>query len=181
MPVYDTAISHLVDLPGTSGLPDPLDSLHREGSTADCESDGARKLLFATGSRHQYCNMNYRLLTVVVERASGKSFGTYLHDSIFAPLGMKRTVVRETATIIPANRAKGYGPGGLLDGGRKYRLGENDFVLVGEAGIWSCLDDLQKLDAAISSGKLLKPEMLKRAWTRGKLDDGTAFNYGLGW
>jgi hypothetical protein len=23
--------------------------------------------------------------------------------------------------------------------------------------------------------------MLKRAWTRGKLDDGTAFNYGLGW
>lgn len=174
----------LVDLlQHTSGLPDPLDSLTlREGSTADfVKATGARKLLFATGSRHQYCNMNYRLLAVVVERVSGKSFGTYLHDSIFAPLGMKRTVVRETSTIIPANRAKGYGPGGLLDGGKKYRLGENDFLLLGEAGIWSCLDDLQKLDAAISSGTLLDTEMLKRAWTRGKLDDGTAFNFGLGW
>jgi hypothetical protein len=58
------------------------------------------------------------------------------------PLGMKRTVVRTPPTIVPADRAKGYGPGGLLDGGKKCRLGENDFVLLGEAGIWSCLDDL---------------------------------------
>src|SRR5262249_8113081 len=71
--------------------------------------------------------------------------------------------------------------GGLLDGGKKYRLMENDFVLVGEAGLWSCVDDMQKLDAALRGGKLLKAETLKRAWTRGKLDNGTEFGYGLGW
>src|SRR5262249_41663783 len=34
---------------------------------------------------------------------------------------------------------------------------------------------------ALRGGKLLKAETLKRAWTRGKLDNGTEFGYGLGW
>jgi CubicO group peptidase (beta-lactamase class C family) len=185
LPAYDEKRPiRLVDLlQHTSGLPDPVGSgtIH-EGSTTDLVKWTAdRKLLFATGSRHQYSNMNYRLLALVVERVSGKSLGTFLHDEVFAPLGMKRTVVRETAKVVPAGRAKGYSVGGLLDGGKKYRVLENDFLLIGEAGVWSCLDDMQKLDAGLRSGKLLKAQTLARAWTRGKLDSGTEFNYGLGW
>jgi CubicO group peptidase (beta-lactamase class C family) len=185
LPAYDEKRPiRLVDLlQHTSGLPDPVGTgTIREGSTADLvEWTAARKLLFATGSRHQYSNMNYRLLALVVERVSGKSLGTYVHDEVFAPLGMKRTVVRETDKVAPPGRAIGYGPGGLLEGGKKYRVLKNDFILIGEAGVWSCLDDMQKLDAALCSGKLLKAETLARAWTRGQRDDGTEFNYGLGW
>jgi CubicO group peptidase (beta-lactamase class C family) len=185
LPIYDEKRPiRVVDLlQHTSGLPDPIgDGSIRQGSTADLVKWTAdRKLLFATGSRHQYSNMNYRLLGLVAERVSGKSLRTYLHDEVFAPLGMNRTVVRESARIVPAGRARGYTVGGLLDGGKKYRLMENDFILVGEAGVWTCVDDMQKLDAAISSGRLLKAETLKRAWTRGKLDNGKEFDYGLGW
>jgi CubicO group peptidase (beta-lactamase class C family) len=185
LPVYDEKRPiRLVDLlQHTSGLSDPIGSgTIREGATADLVKWTAdRKLLFATGSRHEYSNMNYRLLALVVERVSGKSLGTYLHDEVFAPLGMNRTVVRETDQIIPAGRAKGYSVGGLLDGGKKYRFMENDFLLIGEAGVWTCVDDMQKLDDALRSGKLLKAETLQRAWTRGKLDNGTEFDYGLGW
>jgi CubicO group peptidase (beta-lactamase class C family) len=184
LPAYDEKRPiRLADLlHHTSGLPDPIVGTIREGSTADLVKWAAgRKLLFATGSHHQYANMNYRLLALVAERASGKSLGTYLHDEVFAPLGMSRTVVRETAQVIPAGRARGYSVGGLLDGGKKYRLTENDFILVGEAGVWTCVDDMQKLDAALSGGKLLSMETLKRAWTRGQLDDGKEFDYGMGW
>jgi CubicO group peptidase (beta-lactamase class C family) len=185
LPAYDDKRPiRLVDLlQHTSGLPDPVGTgTIREGSTADLVKWTAdRKLLFTTGSRHQYSNMNYRLLALVVERISGKSLGIYLHDEVFAPLGMKRTVVRETAKVMPPGRATGYGPGGLLDGGKKYAVLKNDFILVGEAGVWTCLDDMEKLDAALRSGKLLKAETLARAWTPGKKDDGTEFNYGLGW
>jgi CubicO group peptidase (beta-lactamase class C family) len=185
LPAYDKKRPiRLTDLlQHTSGLPDPIGSgTIREGSTADLVKWTAdRKLLFATGTRHEYSNMNYRLLALVVERVSGKSLGTYLQDEVFAPLGMNRTVVRETAKIIPAGSARGYSVGGLLDGGKKYRVMENDFIRVGEAGVWTCVDDMQKLDAALSSGKLLKAEALRRAWTRGKLDNGKEFAYGLGW
>jgi CubicO group peptidase (beta-lactamase class C family) len=167
----------------TSGLPDPFGGgTIREGSAADQVKWAAdSKLHFGPGSRHEYSNMNYRLLALVVERVSGKTLGAYLHDEVFAPLGMTRTVVRETAKVVPAGRALGYSPGGLLDDGKKYRKGENDSIPIGFAGVWSCVDDMQKLDAALNSGKLLKAETLARAWTGGSLDDGTKFNYGLGW
>jgi CubicO group peptidase (beta-lactamase class C family) len=185
LPVYDEKRPiQLTDLlHHTSGLPDPIGSgTIREGTTADLVKWAAdRKLDFPTGTRKLYCNMGYRLLALVVERVTGKSFGTYVHDEIFAPLGMKRTVVRETAKITPADHARGYSLGGLLDGGKKYRLSENPFILIGEAGVWSCVDDMQKLDAALRGGKLLKAETLKRAWTPGKLDDGKETDYGLGW
>jgi CubicO group peptidase (beta-lactamase class C family) len=167
----------------TSGLPDPFGGgIIREDSVADQVKWAAgSKLLFAPGSRHMYSNMNYRLLALVVERVSGKTLGAYLHDEVFAPLGMTRTVVRETAKVVPAGRALGYSPGGLLDEGKKYRKAENDSIPVGFAGVWSCVDDMQKLDAALNGGKLLKAEALARAWTGGSLDDGTKFNYRLGW
>jgi CubicO group peptidase (beta-lactamase class C family) len=184
LPVYDDKrpirLTHLLN--HTSGLPDHLNAATHSGTTADMvKLTAGRKLNFVTGSRFQYSNMNFRLLGLVVERVSGKTLGTFLHDEVFAPLGMTRTVVRESARIVPANQARGYSVGGLLDGGKKYRIMENDFVLVGEAGVWSCLDDMLKLDAAIASGKLLKAETWQRAWTRGKLNDGSEIGYGLGW
>jgi CubicO group peptidase (beta-lactamase class C family) len=185
LPVYDEKRRiRLVDLlHHTSGLPDPFGGgMIRKGSTADLlKWTAGRKLLFATGSRFQYSNTNYLLLGLIAGRVSGKSLGAYLHDEVFAPLGMNRTVVRETARTIPAGQARGYSAGGLLDGGQKHPLMESDLLPIGYAGVWSCVGDLQKLDAALSGGKLLKAENLKRAWTRGRLDNGTAIDYGLGW
>jgi D-alanyl-D-alanine carboxypeptidase len=186
LPEYskDRPIRILDLLQHTSRLADPIGSGQiRDKSSADLLKWVAnRKLLFSTGSKHQYSNMNYRLLSIIVERVSGKSLGAFLKAEVFEPLGMTRSVCRESKDQLIEGRAVGYAQGGLLEGGKGYRRLESDFVLSGEAGVWSCLDDdLVHWDAALRGGKLVKPATWKLAWTPGKRDDGKEFNYGLGW
>jgi CubicO group peptidase (beta-lactamase class C family) len=44
------------------------------------------------GSRYEYCNQNYRLVGLLIETISGQSYGDYLRDHIFIPLGMTHSV-----------------------------------------------------------------------------------------
>ncbi len=43
---------------------------------------------FYPGTRYEYCNSNYRILGLLIERISGVSFGTFLKQEIFKPLSM---------------------------------------------------------------------------------------------
>jgi len=52
------------------------------------ELDGA-ELSTRPGTRFEYANGNYVLLGLVVERASGESYGDYVERHIFAPLAMR--------------------------------------------------------------------------------------------
>jgi CubicO group peptidase (beta-lactamase class C family) len=58
------------------------------------------------GTRFQYYSQNYRALGLLIERMSGQSYGDYLRDHIFAPLGMASTVTDPAAA---GNLAQGYG------------------------------------------------------------------------
>ena len=53
-------------------------------------------LEFRPGERWSYSNPNYHLLAAVVERRSGQSFGTFLHERIFEPLHLNVTIGYET-------------------------------------------------------------------------------------
>ncbi|MFN5360079.1 MAG: serine hydrolase domain-containing protein, partial [Bacteroidota bacterium] len=44
-------------------------------------------------SRYQYCNTNYALLAMVIEKVTGRSYPDYLKDSLFTPLGMQNSFV----------------------------------------------------------------------------------------
>lgn len=62
---------------------------------------------FAPGEKQLYCNGGYTLLSVVIERASGLGFETFLKQRVFEPLGMVQSesvpddwqVVRNLATL----------------------------------------------------------------------------------
>ena len=57
------------------------------------------------GSQYQYYSQNYRLLGLLVEQASGQSYGDYLRSHVLEPLGMEHT----TADPVEANHlAQGY-------------------------------------------------------------------------
>ena len=43
------------------------------------------------GSALEYSNMNYNLLGLIIEAASGESYSTYIQNHIFAPLGMSHS------------------------------------------------------------------------------------------
>ena len=77
--------------------------------------EGVRRLAdapmrFAPGSDSAYSNAGYLTLALVVERASGQPFGTYLSNALLAPLGMHETVAAVDAGLIPG-AVSGYEPG----------------------------------------------------------------------
>ena len=51
-------------------------------------------LRFAPGSGNEYSNLAFIVLTEVIARASGKPYERFAHDELFAPLGMRDSVVR---------------------------------------------------------------------------------------
>ena len=61
---------------------------------------------FAPGERYRYNNSGYVLLGAIIEKASGKSYETFVADNIFKPLGMTSSFYGSNEPII-AKRAQG--------------------------------------------------------------------------
>lgn len=70
-------------------------------------------LAAAPGTEYRYSNVNYALLGVLIERVSGRSYGDFLEEEVFAPLGMADTVVGLENTP-EARLAAGHERAGLL-------------------------------------------------------------------
>ncbi|MFJ8472442.1 serine hydrolase domain-containing protein [Kitasatospora sp. NPDC094011] len=62
---------------------------------------------FAPDSKFEYCNTNYVLLGLVVEKAGGQPLGDYLKAQVFTPAGLTKTVFPTDATF-PDPHAHGY-------------------------------------------------------------------------
>jgi serine beta-lactamase-like protein LACTB, mitochondrial len=58
-------------------------------------------LLFQPGAKYSYSTYGYVLLSAVIESATNKDFLDYMHDSVFAPMGLKNTVPDVNDSIIP--------------------------------------------------------------------------------
>ncbi|WP_457825614.1 serine hydrolase domain-containing protein, partial [Staphylococcus aureus] len=55
--------------------------------------------------RYHYCNTNYALLALIIEKITGQTYPQYLKDSVFAPLGMQHSYVfslKDTAHYVPS-------------------------------------------------------------------------------
>ncbi len=63
---------------------------------------------FDPGTEWKYNNSGYVLLGFILEKVTGKSYGDYIEEEFFKPLGMKNSRYDMTSAIIK-NRAKGYG------------------------------------------------------------------------
>ncbi|GAA4947179.1 serine hydrolase domain-containing protein [Streptomonospora halophila] len=92
----------------TSGLPNPT-----VVGPADTLAEGAARTRGWTtvtepGTDYAYSNANYWLAARVVEEASGRPFGDYLADRVFAPLGMDDTVNATTTGEPVDGLADGY-------------------------------------------------------------------------
>ena len=137
---------------------------------------GAYPPLFAPGEAHSYGNVNYSLLGYVVAQASGKPYWQFVNERIFRPLGMTSAHDRDPHYVLK-NRAQGYEweDGQLV--GRDY-----DLTDVFSAGaVVSTVQDLEKWDAALFGGRVLKPSSLEQVWTPVRLNSGKTYPYGFGW
>jgi len=139
---------------------------------------------FPPGTRWEYSNSGYVVLAMVVEKVSGMSFGDFLRERIFKPLGMSRTIAYEKGTNEVADRA--YGHSGTAAGWRETDQRPTSATL-GDGGVYTSLDDLKKWDHALTHHALLSAKEMEPALTppgrwRPEDPNGEATPlYGFGW
>lgn len=134
-------------------------------------------LVAEPGSRYSYSSYGYNLLGAVIEGASGKSYGEYLTEHVWKPLGMEATRMDDPLDIIP-NRVRGYQS---LGG----QLKNSEFVDISSrfagGGTRSTVADLLAFADGMREGKLLKPEIVNEMWTSQATTGGRDIGYGYGW
>ena len=126
-----------------------------------------------TGTRFSYCNTNYAMLALIIEKITGLKYKEAMSEMIFKPLGMKNTYVfdddKDRKKIVPSYKGNGVEIGfDYLDN------------VYGDKNVFSTVRDLLKFDRARQSPDFLKPELLKQVYTGYSNERKGTKNYGLG-
>lgn len=133
-------------------------------------------LEFEPGSKWDYSNSGYLLLTEVVEAASGQDYESFLRSRILNPLGMANSGIDNSAAILP-KRAAGYSPA-------ESGVANTDYVNMGiprgAGAMYSTTGDLLKWQQGLFGGKLLKPESLAAYVSPAEFEIGDNARYALG-
>ncbi|MEX0734759.1 MAG: serine hydrolase domain-containing protein [Steroidobacteraceae bacterium] len=140
--------------------------------------ESQNRTYFAPGTGYRYSNGGYALLALIVERASGQGFASFLRARIFAPLGMHNTVAHEEGVSTVADRAFGYSK---AETGWSRTDQDQTSAVLGDGGIYSSIDDLAKWDAALYDDRLLRRESLRLAFGAATRTDDPGVDYGYGW
>jgi CubicO group peptidase (beta-lactamase class C family) len=135
-------------------------------------------LAFQPGERHQYSNLGYVTLGILIGKVTGKFYGEFLTERIFKPLDMNTARIISEADIVP-NRAAGYR---LAQG----QLRNQNWVspvmnTTADGSLYLTVLDLVKWDAALRSNTFLKPASREAMWTPLTLNSGARQPYGFGW
>ena len=124
------------------------------------------------------------MLAMIVEKVSGKPFGEFLHERIFVPLRMTNTLTYENGKNEVPHRALGY----TKKGGAWVEADQSSTsAVLGDGGIYSNVEDLEKWDRALREHTLLSAAEMQPALTPVKVpggaetDDGEPAEYGFGW
>jgi CubicO group peptidase (beta-lactamase class C family) len=125
------------------------------------------------GSRFQYCNTNFVLLALLIEKITGKTFPAFMKETIFDPLQMKNTYVftlADTLTATPSfKHTGGYWQNDMMEG------------TYGDKNIYSTAQDLLKWDQALYTEQFLSKALLDSAFSPYSNERPSIHNYGLGW
>jgi CubicO group peptidase (beta-lactamase class C family) len=167
-------LTHTSGIPNINDFPEYEEIQRRPHSPAELVAHFRdRPLEFEPGSRYAYSNSNYNLLALIIERASGSDFGSFLNSAILAPLGLRATGHHGSAAQIIPNIATGYAPAGAIDLERAAYLDWS--VKTGNGSLYSTAGDLLRFIRAVHEGRLLSRESLSATFT------AHSPNVGYGW
>ncbi len=133
---------------------------------------------FVPGTNYRYSDSGYSLLSLIVARASGRDFATFLRERIFQPLEMSETLAYEAGVSNVPNRAFGYS--GEKGGWVRTDQSLTSAVL-GDGGVYSSIRDLARWDAALYDTRLLSEQSLKLSFAPATATDDANVRYGFGW
>ncbi|POY38704.1 penicillin-binding protein [Flavobacterium alvei] len=126
-----------------------------------------------TGTRFAYCNTNYAMLALIIEKVTKLSFREAMSQMIFKPLSMTHTFVldfdKDKHNVAPSYK------------GNRVEIGIDYLDKVyGDKNIYSTPRDLLKFDRARNSPSFLEPTLLKQVYTGYSNEHPGRKNYGLG-
>lgn len=125
--------------------------------------------------RFAYCNTNYALIPILIEKLTGRLFRDYMQQEVFEPLGMFATEYLDPCEKAPDEYpVLGHYPNG--DPKRPFYL---DGV-IGDKSLYSSVYDLYKFYLELKHPSLLKPSVLQEAM-KPQAETGYDRYYGLGW
>ncbi|MEO5821743.1 MAG: serine hydrolase domain-containing protein [Vicinamibacteraceae bacterium] len=124
-------------------------------------------LLFEPGTQHRYSTWGWVLVSAAVQGAAGQPFGRFMDREVFQPLGMTRTVVEETESLVDV----AHGPGG----------GPDYSCLAGGGAFLSTPTDLVRLGSAMLKPGFLRADTIADFQRPTRLASGASTTYALGW
>jgi CubicO group peptidase (beta-lactamase class C family) len=183
----------------SSGLPEYFSVIPEHGGRAYVtNADYGREMAamkaqyaprFPPGEKFEYVNTNYMLLGLIIERVTGRSYGQFLKESVFGPLGMKGAWVHERPGITPEDPELGYvnAVGYTRGAGGHYQAAwgahpdrEEELLTVGDGAVWCSIGDMIEWERGLREHKGLSPTTWRMAVTPARLHNGKLNEYGFG-
>lgn len=134
-------------------------------------------LIAEPGTRYSYSSYGYNLLGAVIEGASGTSYGEYMRENVWRPLGMENIRLDDTRELIP-NRVRGYESN---DG----QIRNSEFVDISSrfaaGGTRATVVDLVRFGRGFAGGKVLSRASLDLMFNSMVTKSGALTNYSAGW
>jgi CubicO group peptidase (beta-lactamase class C family) len=125
-------------------------------------------------NRHfTYCNTNFVLLALLIEKITNTTYPEYLKKVIFDPLQMKNTFVYSNTDSAKTNPSYDWR-------GQEAAFINLDKVF-GDKNIFSTPQDLLKWDRLLSTNQFLSEGTLNEAYKPYSNEKAGIRNYGLGW
>ncbi len=129
---------------------------------------------FMPGTDYLYSNSGYFLMSQIVEKATGQTLREFAAKELFGPLGMTLSVFCDDLGMIIPNRAFGYSRRGA-----GYALDMPYLEFVGDGGLYTSVRDLYRWDRMFYDAPFGQAA-IDLALTRGKLQNGTTYDYAFG-
>ncbi|MFL9843396.1 serine hydrolase domain-containing protein [Flavobacterium rhizosphaerae] len=130
-------------------------------------------LYFKPDKKFSYCNTNYAILALVIEKLTYMDYPTAMKKIIFEPLGMNDTFVFDYNKD-KDNVTRSYkGDKSIF----KFDFLDN---IYGDKNIYSTPRDLLKFDLATYSDHFLNPDLVKQVFQGYSYEHRGEKNYGLG-
>lgn len=136
---------------------------------------GARGFATEPGAAEAYNNAGYWLLGVVIERATGTTYASYLEGRFFVPLHLTRTAYCGTGPAVPIPSGS-FETFGHATAARPVDMS----IAFAAGGVCSTADDLVTWSRALASGEAISPASYQKMIAPARLDDGTELDYGYG-
>ncbi|WP_299176795.1 serine hydrolase [uncultured Chryseobacterium sp.] len=126
-----------------------------------------------TDTGFMYCNTNFAMLALLIEKVTQKPFPQAMKEMVFTPLKMNNSYIFQEKDIPTAAQSFYFG------GNRLYPLDRLDLIY-GDKNVYTTPRDLYNFSKAMFSKDFLKPELMKMVFTPYSNEKAGMNNYGLG-